>query len=248
MRCVSDGKVSLSGLIPIRLPVYTSGYPREWVCSVALLLPPVVGLIAHAGNRVGHGCPAKADRCRPGYPAEGWVAHLECKLVLGAAPADAPCVGGRQSGSISPAICTLVHLDLRKDDAGKLFKLDKPKQITFTYRASHQKGKRFSQPGLCARFEHSFRPANPCHEVTALNLSTVSSKFLRMTSIFSTFVSRVAFSAGTSPRTLPGSQSSKGPPLRNGRKGLPRQSDLVPRVRHTSMNLTIVDRIPESYR
>jgi hypothetical protein len=23
------------------------------------------------------------NRCRPGYPAEGWVAHLECKSTQG---------------------------------------------------------------------------------------------------------------------------------------------------------------------
>jgi hypothetical protein len=28
------------------------------------------------------GTPASAPRCHPGYPAEGWVVHLECKSIL----------------------------------------------------------------------------------------------------------------------------------------------------------------------
>jgi hypothetical protein len=48
---------------------------------MALLLPPVVDLVEHAGRRLLTGTRLK-EWLPPGVPeAEGWVVHLECKLV-----------------------------------------------------------------------------------------------------------------------------------------------------------------------
>src|SRR5512136_2323640 len=56
-------------LIPIRLQVYTFRVAACGGCAASLQDAPLA---------------LSSPRCRPGYPAEGWVVRLECKSLLGA--------------------------------------------------------------------------------------------------------------------------------------------------------------------
>ncbi len=60
-------------MMPICIQAYTfvvtaSGYSLAGVSTYHQVRP---------GTRLRVGAP----RCRPGYPAEGWVVHLDCKLA-----------------------------------------------------------------------------------------------------------------------------------------------------------------------